>query len=225
MSTMTRPGVKCGNHRQPTYHSSVTDVRECYRNSGKGSKRVESLDDKLDAAFGEPKIPTKPAEWYDVTLAERADREFDEMVRERELAEDARVAREKMAREMPVCLVSSPVTRDGIYRNPQTGDIFKVYHTVHGANQLVAKRLHLLPESQWSMKRVRGKDVIVKAHFVYEGKAGLRGLTAEMQMTLEEGKKYGAIYGVCVRCCATLTAEVSIERAMGPICAGKANWA
>jgi len=46
-----------------------------------------------------------------------------------------------------------------------------------------------------------------------------------MKMTLEEGKKYGAIYGVCVRCAATLTREESIERAMGPICAGKENWA
>lgn len=190
MSTITRTGVRCGNHHQPTYHASVIEARDCFRNSGKGSQRVENLDEKLDAAFGEPTIS-------------QLDRR----------------------REQELSPARQPVTKDGIYRNPRTGDIFKVYHTVHGANQLVAKRLNLLPETQWYTKTVRGKEVTVKAEFVYEGKAGLRDLTADMQMTLEEGKKYGAIYGVCVRCCATLTAEVSIECAMGPICAGKANWA
>lgn len=114
---------------------------------------------------------------------------------------------------------------DGMYRNPATGDIFKVYHTVHGANEQVAKRLHVLPEDERFTKTVRGKEVEVKAQFVYEGKRALAGLTPEMRMTLEEGVKYGAIYGVCVRCSATLTKEESIERAMGSTCAAKSNWA
>lgn len=120
---------------------------------------------------------------------------------------------------------AKPVDSDGMYRNPVTGQIFKVYVTVHGAHQRVAKELRVLPENQWHTKTVRGKQVTIKAEFVYCGKAGLKGLTAEMKMTLEEGKKYGAIYGVCVRCSATLTREESIERAMGPVCAGKGNWA
>jgi hypothetical protein len=118
-----------------------------------------------------------------------------------------------------------PVDSDGMYRNPATGQIFKVYHTVHGANQMVAKELIILPEIEWYTKIVRGKEVTVKAEFEYRGKAGLRGLTGNMKMTLEEGKQYGAIYGVCVRCGATLTREDSIERAMGLVCSGKGNWA
>jgi len=119
---------------------------------------------------------------------------------------------------------AKPIDSDGMYRNPVTEQIFKVYVTVHGAHQRVAKELVMLPESEWYTKTVRGKQVTVKAEFVYRGKAGLKGLTAEMRMSLEEGKKYGAIYGVCIRCAATLTREESIERAMGPVCAGKGNW-
>jgi hypothetical protein len=119
----------------------------------------------------------------------------------------------------------TPIDSDGMYRNPVTGQIFKVYVTVHGAHQRVAKELIILPEADWYNKIVRGKEVIVKATFEYRGKAGLRGLTEEMKMTLEEGKQYGAIYGVCVRCGATLTREDSIERAMGLVCSGKGNWA
>jgi len=192
----TITGVRCANHNERTYHTSAAEVRNCFRNSGKGSQRIENLDDILDAAF-------------------------DVQIQERERQEDEAVARAKM--DCDIAAIGAPVTEDGMYRNPQTGEIFKVYRTVHGANQLVAKRLMMLDDSY--SKTVRGKQVEVKAEFVYAGKAGLRGLTAEMKMTLEEGKKYGAIYGVCVRCAATLTREESIERAMGPVCAGKANWA
>jgi hypothetical protein len=112
---------------------------------------------------------------------------------------------------------------DGIYRNPATGDIFKVYHTVHGRNVQVTKRLRVLTEQDQYSKIVRGKDVLVKAEFVYEGTRGLVGLTPEMKMTLEQAKEYGAVYGVCVRCAATLTKEESIERAMGSTCASYFN--
>lgn len=189
---MTRPGVRCGNHSQATYHETVAEVRACY---------------------AQPTIPATPADW------------FDHEIQRREREESERVAWEKMNRFEPFepCGISKPVTTEGVYRNPQTGDIFKVYRTVHGANQLVAKRLQLLDAPYF--KTQRGKQVEIRAEFVYEGKAGLRGLTASMQMSLEEAKKYGALYGVCVRCSATLTREESIERAMGPVCARKVNWA
>jgi hypothetical protein len=40
-------------------------------------------------------------------------------------------------------------------------------------------------------------------------------------LTLEEAKKYGRIYGVCIVCSRTLTDEGSIAAGIGPICAGK----
>jgi hypothetical protein len=115
--------------------------------------------------------------------------------------------------------VRTPELEDGMYRNPESGKIFKVYHTVHGANQQVAKELVVL-KSLYT-KIVRGKEVEVKAEFEYVGKEGLKGLTAEMKMSREDAVKYSAVYGVCIRCAATLTREESIERAMGPVCFGK----
>jgi hypothetical protein len=115
--------------------------------------------------------------------------------------------------------VRTPELEDAMYRNPESGKIFKVYHTVHGANQQVAKELVML-ESPYT-KIVRGKEVEVKAEFEYVGKEGLKGLTADMKMSREEALHFSAVYGVCVRCAATLTNETSIERAMGPVCYGK----
>lgn len=132
---------------------------------------------------------------------------------------------EDVAREHPGAITFTGDLVDGMYRNPADGSIRKVYHTVHGANEQVTKLLKVLEESERYAKIVRGKEVEVKAEFVYEGKRGLAGLTPDMRMTLEEAKKYGAIYGVCIRCSATLTKEESIERAMGSTCASKANWA
>jgi hypothetical protein len=94
---------------------------------------------------------------------------------------------------------------DGIYRNT-AGEIFKVYHTVHGANQQVAKKLVISGD---------------EGRFEYVGKSGLRGLTSEHKMTLEQAKEFGQVYGMCCSCGATLTNETSIEAGIGPICAAK----
>lgn len=107
---------------------------------------------------------------------------------------------------------------DGMYRTTD-GTIFKVYHTANGANQQVAKRLVVLDTPY--TKTVRGKQVEVKAEFEYEGKRPLRKITAEMKMTLDEAIKFGAVYGVCCVCSATLTNEDSIEAGIGPVCATK----
>ncbi len=40
-------------------------------------------------------------------------------------------------------------------------------------------------------------------------------------MTLEDAKKFGAIYGTCVVCGRTLTAEQSVEAGIGPVCSSK----
>lgn len=93
---------------------------------------------------------------------------------------------------------------DGMYRRPSDGEIFKVYHTKNGHQ--VAKRL---------FKSEIGESTY---EFVYEGKRPLRSLTAEMRMTLEEARAFGAIYGVCCCCSRTLTDELSIYLGIGPVC-------
>jgi hypothetical protein len=204
-TAFTGYGVRCANHTERTYHATLEEVRGCHRDGQHAAYQVRCANENL----------TK-----DLDLSA-----FDAPIQERERAEDEAAARDKMDREewFPANRPAPSEMTEGVYRNPKTGDIFKVYRTVRGANQIVAKKLQILDTPYTTVKR--GKEVEVKAEFVYMGKAGLRGLTPEMRMTIEEAKKYGALYGVCVRCSATLTKEESIERAMGPICAGKGNWA
>lgn len=90
----------------------------------------------------------------------------------------------------------------GMYR---VGDeIFKVQRAVHGSGRMYAKRLVV--------------DGPGEAHFEI-AQGAIRKLTAEDRMTLEDAKAFGALYGVCCNCGATLTDETSIEAGIGPICA------
>jgi Family of unknown function (DUF6011) len=117
---------------------------------------------------------------------------------------------------------SARVTEDGMYRNPKNGDIFKVQKAVHGSGNLYAKRLVIESEP------VRGGDgaILEPAVVRFDYAPGqIFRLAPEWRMTLEEAKKFGALYGTCVRCGRTLTREDSIERMMGAVCAGKGNWA
>lgn len=101
---------------------------------------------------------------------------------------------------------------DGIYYVPNAegapGDIFKVYKMVHGSGRQGCKKLVLEDD---------------KGSFHYLGSAAKRLPKAARKMTLDEAKKFGAIYGFCVRCGATLTDDDSIAAGIGPVCAGK--WA
>lgn len=53
----------------------------------------------------------------------------------------------------------------------------------------------------------------------YAGQRGLRGLSDDTLMTREQAERFGALYGMCGVCGATLTDEDSIERGIGPVCA------
>lgn len=92
----------------------------------------------------------------------------------------------------------------GMYRVGET--VYKVYRAVHGSGRMCAKELVV--------------DGPGEAHFDYRGLA-TRFVTADARMSLEDAKAFGAIYGVCCQCGATLTAEASIEAGIGPVCAGK----
>lgn len=94
---------------------------------------------------------------------------------------------------------------DGLYVRGD-GTVFKLYHTVHGSNQLVAKELIVTDG---------------KGHFEYRGKAPLASLERDSRrLTLEEARAFGALYGQCCRCLAPLTHEISIALGIGPVCGG-----
>lgn len=57
--------------------------------------------------------------------------------------------------------------------------------------------------------------------FEYSGRRILRGLTADMKLTLEQAQAFGRETVVCSECGIRLENETSIELGIGPICRGK----
>ena len=55
----------------------------------------------------------------------------------------------------------------------------------------------------------------------YLGKAGLRGLTHDNQLTESEAQEFGKRTGTCVCCGRELTNEESILLGIGPVCREK----
>jgi hypothetical protein len=102
---------------------------------------------------------------------------------------------------------------DGIYRAAD-GQIVKVYHTVHGRNVQVGKRLSV---------RDNG-DGTFTGEFVYVGKSALIGLKPEMMFTAEQAAEFGKVYGFCIRCGLDLTREESLHVGYGKTCAGRMGW-
>lgn len=91
----------------------------------------------------------------------------------------------------------------GIYRN--SGGIHRVYKG-RTSGRMLAKLLVGSSEEGW--------------HFEYEG-AAYRFVKAIDRMSLEEAKAFGADFGTCCVCAATLTDPESIRKGIGPICEGK----
>lgn len=84
--------------------------------------------------------------------------------------------------------------------------IVKVQIAKHGSGNVYAKRL----------------DPIT-GRFEYE--SGLiNRMDGARNMTPEDAKMYGDLYGRCFKCGAELTDEQSIARGMGPVCAAKMGW-
>jgi len=110
--------------------------------------------------------------------------------------------------------------QDGMYRNPNTGTIYKVYHTVHGNNIQVAKRL-IVDKGDHITEGYSNPDKPQKAYkakFKYEGRAPLKFLKPEYRLTLKHAREFGALYGTCCVCARTLTNELSIHLGIGPVC-------
>lgn len=59
-----------------------------------------------------------------------------------------------------------------------------------------------------------------RGSWVY-GPGVVRDLTPAHRLTTEDAAAFGHVYGICGICGATLTDPESIERGIGPVCAGK----
>lgn len=113
---------------------------------------------------------------------------------------------------------------DGIY---QVGDdYYMLYHTVHGANQQVAKKLTVDEEEADFAANFEQEDGYKNeggplGEWVYQGKSPLKRIRPEHKLSAEQAAQFGQVYGWCGRCGRTLTKEASKAAGIGPICAGK----
>lgn len=124
---------------------------------------------------------------------------------------------DKPQEELPVG--SYVKLEDGVYRTTD-GRTVVVYHTVHGANQQVAKELRA-----WLTGDTRKDGKPEWAHeFEYLGKAGLKDLTPERHLTEAEARELGIQYGFCVNCGKTLTRNESQYVGYGSTCARNNSW-
>lgn len=110
----------------------------------------------------------------------------------------------------------------GIYRNPETGQIYKVY-TNQARTRMLAKLLVINETDSFDMQH-GFTQIAGEPRWDYQGMA-TRFVKPGWLMTLEQAKQFGTIYGVCCSCGRLLTDEGSIEAGIGPVCAKKGRWA
>lgn len=101
---------------------------------------------------------------------------------------------------------------EGMYRDPATGDIYKVQVAHHGSGRLYAKKLVAL-----DVPRVkRGKE---HSHDFEYAPGAVNRIQLAWRMTREKAAEWGRLYGSCCKCGTILTDEKSIAAGIGPICA------
>lgn len=130
------------------------------------------------------------------------------------LKADVEAKRKARPARVPAPRPAAPQVEEGMYRDPVTGDIFKVQVAHHGSGKLYAKKLVKLNTVKTKGKKEYSHD------FEYAPGA-INRIPASWRMTKEEAVEWGQLYGACCRCGTILTDERSIEAGIGPVCSGK----
>lgn len=224
---ITATRISCGNCK--SVHTSAAEVKACYTADRgiNGKTEVQHYADQTIAHVADDDQVTVIAQTCHVDTNAATPKQLAFLARlidEREYGiEDHEIQRtielgRRAVSTLIDALVQAPKKRtaqsqalelvDGIYEKDDV--VFKVYHTVHGANQQVAKQLVQDAEGTWS--------------FEYKGKFPLRSLTLADKMTAERAKDFGLVYGICIRCTRTLTREESLHVGYGGTCAGIEGW-
>lgn len=192
--------ISCGHCRGS--HETVPEVRSCYESSrpDPASERQLNFAHQL----------FRQREISDSVRAGRSDKEIEEQISK--LSKQDAFEFIKMMLAQPARPdVRQTVIADlqtGMYWNPKTEQIFKVYLTRSG---IKAMKTFLEAEDEtWS--------------WVYLGRADKHFKVDEMEpMPLERAKEFGRVNGQCCKCGALLTDETSIAEGIGPVCAQR-GW-
>jgi hypothetical protein len=161
---------------------------------------LAALVDEL-AALGQPPAITVPAD-VEVLPAEQASREIDEMLAGvralRTVLAQARRMATKTA-DAAATAATDALEVDRLYE--MDGEIYRTY--LSGAGNLYVK---IWTTDGWDYAGARG---------------ALRHLRPEHRMSVERAKELSIRWAQCIRCGAELTADVSVERGIGPVCITK----
>jgi hypothetical protein len=221
--------VRCGNCKN--YHEDAAGVKACFQGTGFGPVTATL---KAEAAVQAAEAPAteKQLAYLKALLADRpgwgvrvffpesgmdAGTVLTKRAASYWIGEAKKVSAEAKADGSPTPTGASymPEIEDGIYKDI-AGTFWKVYHTIHGNNSQVAKKLIIIP--------VEGTDPQTYTYeFEYVGKRGLKGLTAEMRLDEEAAKNFGKVYGFCVFGHA-LNRDESLYVGYGKTCAAKNGW-
>ena len=210
--------IKCGNCKGQ--HDNADDVRACYAAKGyygtKPSSAQPATQKQIDFALrldSERDVPVAGANEHEAKcIANLEDMQGGKFVSKKEASaviEYLLALPKATPAQHPDSQAQGQAT-EGMHKVGD--DIYKVQRAVHGSGHLYAKRL------------VPGEGYGAKATFEY-APGILKTLSAATQMTLEEAKAFGALYGTCCVCGRTLTNEESIANGIGPVCGAKGGWA
>lgn len=98
--------------------------------------------------------------------------------------------------------VARPEVPEGMHQ--LNGSIYKVQESPHTGRRYAKLLTSYAGGRQWGFEFAPG---------------AMAKLSEETQMSLEQAKEFGALYGTCCVCGRTLTNEASIEAGIGPVCA------
>lgn len=224
-----------GNHK----HETLADVRACYNgepvkelpNTGPVSTVVEDEAPATEKQIGflkslaDQKLPPADAK---ITKAAATSGHWGRR------SISVEINRLKALPKLQPVVMANESQRDdqtpvdleaGMYRLGET--IYKVQVAVHGSGRPYAKRLSptgYCKQIGCEDRQEFHDDVShqFQPDWAFEYAPGaIKELQPEHRMSLDEAKAFGAIYGICCVCAATLTNEVSIEAGIGPVCGGR----
>jgi hypothetical protein len=218
--------IRCGKCNGT--HPSAAAVRTCYAIDDPFAGTAAVTEDEYEAAKEAIVNPPQPLaterqrDYLVILLTELGEpADLPDDLNRKDASEAISAAKERKYSGMTADEVTGRVSvgggakyvlEDGVYQRP-SGEVVVVYHTVHGANEQVAKVLVVNEEEDG-----------FSHEWKYEGKRGLAGLTKNDRLSHEAAAELGMLYGFCVRCCRTLTREESQFVGYGKTCAGHEGW-